>query len=69
MLWTDESPFVLFGGSGRSTVRRREGERLDPHCVDMTVKYGGGKILLWGCFTANGVGSFTKIDGIVDQNV
>ena len=35
----------------------------------MTVKYGGGKIFVWGYFTANGVGSFTKIDGIMDQNV
>ena len=69
VLWNDESLFALFGGSGRSNVRSREGERLHPHFVDKTVKHGGGKIHVWGCFTANTVGSFTRIVWIMDQNV
>lgn len=67
VLWSDESPFVLFGGSTRSWVRRRENERLHPHCVDARVKHGGGKLNVWGCFTANGVGSITRINGTMDQ--
>ena len=69
VLWTDESPFVLFGGRGRSNVRRREGKRLHRHCRDKTVKHRSGKIHVWGCFTANGVGSFTEIHGSMGQNV
>ena len=46
-MWSDESPFVIFGGSTRSYVRRRPGERLHEHCVDKKIKHGGGKINVW----------------------
>lgn len=69
VMWSDESPYVIFGGKTRSRVRRREGERLHPHCVDRTVKHGGGKINVWGCFSSKGVGSLTKVNGIMDQHV
>jgi hypothetical protein len=29
---------------------------------------GEGKIMIWGCFHANGVGILKKIDGTMDQN-
>lgn len=67
--WSDEAPFVLFGGKGRQWVRRRANEALHPHCVQSTVKHGGGKIMVWGCFSAAGVGHLTRIQGIMDQNV
>lgn len=69
VLWSDESPFLIFGGKTRSFVRRRQGESLHPHCVDKTVKHGGGKINIWGCFSSKGVGKFTKINGIMDKDV
>jgi hypothetical protein len=34
--------------------------------VTDTVKHGGGSIMIWGCFTAHGVGYMTKIDGGMD---
>ena len=37
-------------------VRRRACEELNSQCVTSTVKHGGSKIQVWGCFTANGVG-------------
>ena len=44
VLWSDESSYILFGGNGRSNFCGNGGERLNPHCVDKTVKYGGGEI-------------------------
>ena len=38
-------------------------------CLTPTVKHGGGKIQVWACFTANGVGHIHHIKGIMDQNV
>ena len=29
------------------------------------VKYGGGSIMMWRCFTAGGTGALHKIDGII----
>ena len=48
-------------------VRRRVDEELSPPCVTSTVKHGGGKIQVWGCFNANGAGHLQRIKGIMDQ--
>lgn len=69
VLWSDESPYVIFGGKTRSNVRRRDGEKLNPDCVDKTVKHGGGKINIWGCFSSKGVGNLTKVNGIMDKKL
>ena len=65
VLWTDESPYTLFPEKRRVYIRRRAGEELLPECVQSTVKHGGGKIQVWGCFSASGVGNFKRIEGIV----
>ena len=66
VLWTDESPFQLFN-SGRPQVRRRKGERLQPGKTKKTVKHGGGKIQVWGCFHSQGVGYLKLIEGKMDS--
>ena len=67
VLWTDESPFSMFRECGKNYVRRRPGEEFNPECVTLTMKHGGGKIQVWGCFTARGVGDIHHIKGIMDQ--
>ena len=51
VIFSDESPFPLFGTSGKKLVRRRQGERYHQSCVMPTVKHPG--------FSAKGVGSLT----------
>lgn len=62
VLFSDESTFELIP-SRRVWVRRRKGERYHQDCINSTVKYGGGKIQVWGCMSANGVGTLRVVNG------
>jgi hypothetical protein len=46
---------------GRNTMC---GEKKTPHInLIPTVKYGGGSIMVWGCFAASGPGQLAITDG------
>ena len=62
VLWTDESKFNLFGSDGKVMVWRTPKEELDPKCTVSTVKYGGGNVKCWDCFSSCGVGNLVFID-------
>ena len=63
IIWSDESKFQVFGSDGKQYYWKRTGESLKSHHIKPTVKFGGGKVMVWGCFTFRGVGNFCKIDG------
>ena len=69
VLWTDEASLSIFGKCGKTYVRRLQGEEFNAECLKPTVKHEGGKIQVWGCFTANGVGHIHHIKGIMDQKM
>ena len=62
VLFSDESIFELIPGR-RTFVRRRIGERYHSDCNVPTAKHGGGKIQVWRCMAANGVGRFKVVNG------
>lgn len=66
IVWSDESKFNVFGNDGRPYVRRPPLKELDPKYTKKTVKHGGSSVMVWGCFTAFGVGPIVKIDGIMN---
>lgn len=69
VLWSDESKIVLFGSRGRRQyVRRPPRSEYHPKYTVKTVKHGGAKIMVWGCFSYNGVGPIYRIPGIMDQH-
>nr|CAG8611242.1 13469_t:CDS:2 [Entrophospora candida] len=41
---------------------------LRPQHVKLTVKFGGGSVMIWGCFGSFGVGNYCKIDGRMNEN-
>lgn len=67
VLFSDESKFNRICSDGISYVRRRVGEDLDPKCTSKTLKHGGGNVMVWGCFSINGVGPLRPINGIMDR--
>lgn len=66
-VWSDESPFLRWCTRAGQRVRRRPGEALLPECTEKTLKFGGGKIMVWGAVTARGVGPLKRIDGIMSK--
>lgn len=66
ILFSDESKFNIIGSDGMQTVRRPTGNRLDCRYCHKTVKHGGGNIMVWGCFSYNGVGPLHLIEGIMN---
>ena len=60
VVWSDEATFRLFPTTGKVYVRRGKGEEYKPQCVSPTVKYGGGKVSVWVCCHAGGVGQWLE---------
>ena len=63
VLWTDETKNELFGHNNRNHSWRKDGEVYSPKNTVPTVKFGGGSRMIWGCFSAKGVGKISVIDG------
>jgi transposase len=66
IVFSDESKFELFGSKNDAFVWREPGLGLDEQYLTPTVKFGGGSLMVWGCFSYNGVGKLHFIDGIMD---
>ena len=68
VIWSDETKINRFCSDGRSWYWSRDGESLQKHHVNQTVKQGGGSIMIWRCITVHGPGFMCKIDGSMDQH-
>lgn len=69
IVWSDESKFQIFGSDGREYYWKKIGEPLQNTHIKPTVKFGGGSVFVWGCFTSCGVGYLCKIDGKLDAEL
>lgn len=63
IIFSDESKFNLFYSDGKVSVWRKAGEGLKPKNLIPTFKYGGGSIMVWGCFSYQGIGKLAFIEG------
>lgn len=70
ILWSDESKIILFDSSAQEMWCRR------PPCTEYqtkytkkTVKFGGGGIMIWACFSWYGVGPIHRITETMTADV
>ena len=68
-MWTDESKFNIFGSDGKQFVRRPTNKEFDPHYTKKTLKFGGGSIMVWGCFSSSGIGPIYLITDTMTANI
>ena len=61
IIFTDETKINLFNSDGRLYVRFKPGEKYNLKNLQPTIKFGGGKIMLWGCISSKGVGRIVFI--------
>src|SRR4029434_1485197 len=67
VIWSDETKIKLFGNKHQRWVwRRQKNSHTEKHLIP-TVKYGGGSLMLWGCFSSKGPGHLVRIHGIMDS--
>lgn len=63
--WSDESKINRLGSDGRvwSWFDKKVG--LTSRNIQETLKFGGGSLMIWGCFQGNKLGVLRKIEGIM----
>ena len=57
----------MFGHNDVSIIWRKKGEAFNPKNTIPTVKHGGGNLMLWGGFSANGPGNLITVKGTVKK--
>ena len=63
VIWSDESRFTIFDNDGPGHVWRTPGTRFNIANMVPTVKFGGGGLMVWGCFSGKGLGPLVKVEG------
>uniref|UniRef100_A0A669BVS3 Tc1-like transposase DDE domain-containing protein n=1 Tax=Oreochromis niloticus TaxID=8128 RepID=A0A669BVS3_ORENI len=66
VLWSDETKMELFGQNAKRYVWRKTNTAHHSEHTIPTVKYGGGSIMLWGCFSSAGPGKLVRVEGKMD---
>jgi DDE superfamily endonuclease len=66
VIWTDETKINIWGSDGVKYYLSRAGDPVQEHHLDMTVKHGGGSLMMWGCMSCKGVGYGCQIENKMD---
>lgn len=56
------------GHNAQQYAWRRKGEAFNHKNTMPTVKHGGGRIMLWACFAANGTCALQRVNGTLKED-
>ena len=63
VIWSDETKVEQFRRNIATSFWRKNGTAFKKHNTTLTVKFWGGSIMIWGCFTTQGTGELQVIHG------
>lgn len=66
VLWSDESNFTVVPSPMARKVWDHDLPGLSRRQIEPTKKFGGGHIMVWGCFSASGVGTLKRCTGTMN---
>lgn len=69
VVWSDEAKVNRLGSDGRKWVWKKSNEGLNDRCIEETMKFGGGSLMVWSCMLWDGPGYLVKIDGGLDAEL
>lgn len=69
VIFSDETKINVWGSDGVKYFWKRPGDPLQPHHLDLTVKFGKGSLMMWGCMSVHGVGFGCHIEDIMDSKI
>jgi transposase len=69
VIWSDETGFTLLYGEGKEYAWVQEDVVYSDDLWTPTKKFGGGKLMVWGCITYSGVGYYCRIDETLDAQL
>ena len=64
VIWSDESRFTIFKNDGPGRIWRTPGTRFN---IENMVPFGGGSLMMWGCFSGKGLGPLVKVEGKMNR--
>jgi transposase len=69
VIFSDETKVNRVGSDGKKWVWKKPGSPLRDNHIQSTLKHGGGSMMVWGCFSARGVGDLVLIEGILNADL
>jgi len=69
IIWSDECKFILVDSNGRQYCWKKSNEPLDKRHIKPTIKFGGGNIMVWGCFCSQGIGNLCRINEKMNSEI